>query len=160
MNQKTLSKWLKAVIIGTGIFGFAVFGWLVPAYGANFASMNPEVAYCYWPWMIFLWLCSLPCFASLFFGWKVASNIGKDESFSFDNAKQLKIISNLALADSCFFLIGNWVLVFCDMSHPGVAIVFAPFVVFVGVAVAIVTKALSHLVYKSAVMKTENDLTI
>ena len=160
MSQNNLSKWLKAVIIGTGIFGLIIFGWLIPAYGASIASMNPEFSHCYWPWLVFLWLCAVPCFASLVFGWKIASNIGSDKSFSFDNAKQLKIISALAAGDSAFFFAGNWALLFLNMSHPGVAIIFAPLVVFVGIAVCVVCAALSHLVYKSAVMQSENDLTI
>jgi hypothetical protein len=160
MTQKNLSKWLKAVIIGTGIFGLIVFGWLIPAYGINLKTIYPEVSHYYWPWQIFLWLCSVPCFASLFFGWKIANNIGNDNSFSFDNAKQLKIISILAAGDSAFFFIGNWSLVLMDMSHPGVAIILAPLVIFVGIAISIVCAALSHLVYKSAVLKNENDLTI
>ena len=160
MTQKNLSKWLKAVIIGTGIFGLIIFGWLVPAYGATIASENPEFAYCYWPWLCFLWLCSVPCFASLFFGWKIAKNIGADNSFSFENAKQLKIISILAAGDSAFFFLGNWALAFMNMSHPSALIILTPLVVFVGIAITVVCAALSHLVYKSALMQTENDLTI
>ena len=160
MNQNNLSKWLKGIIIGTGIFGLIVFGWLIPAYGSSFASMNPEFSYCYWPWLVFLWLCSVPCFVSLFFGWKIAKNIGNDNSFSFDNSKHLKTISALAAFDSAFFFSGNWALLFLNMSHPGVAIIFAPLVIFVGIAVAVVCAALSHLVYKSAVLQSENDLTI
>ncbi|MBR3963292.1 MAG: DUF2975 domain-containing protein [Oscillospiraceae bacterium] len=160
MTQKNLSTWLKAVIIGTGFFGIAVFFLIIPAYGKSLASTAPEFAYCYWPWQIFLWLCSLPCFVSLVFGWKIAKNIGNDNSFSFENAKNLKIISCLAAGDSAFFFLGNWALLFMNMSHPGVAIIFAPLVIFVGIAVAVVCAALSHLVYKSAVMQAENDLTI
>ena len=160
MNQNNLSKWLKGIIIGTGIFGLTVFGWLVPAYGASFAYSAPEFAYCYWPWLIFLWLCAVPCFVSLYFGWKIASNIGNDNSFSFDNANHLKTISKLAAFDCAFFFLGNWALLFMNMSHPGVAIIFAPLVIFVGIAVSVVCAALSHLVYKSAVLQSENDLTI
>ena len=160
MNQKNLSNWLKAVIIGTGIFGLIIFGLLVPKFGYNITEIYPEMPYCFWPWLIFLWLCSVPCFASLFFGWKIAENIGKDNSFSFDNAKQLKIIAKLAAFDCAFFFGGNWVLLFMDMNHPGVVIIFAPLVIFVGIAVSIVCAALSHLVYKSAEMKSESDLTI
>lgn len=160
MTQKNLSKWLKAVIIGTGIFGLVVFGWIVPAYGGSIASIYPEMSNCYWPWLIFLWLCALPCFVSLYFGWKIAENIGKDNSFSYENSKLLRIISILAAGDSAFFLIGNWALVFLNMSHPGVALIFASLAAFVGIAVSVVSAALSHLVYKSAVLKNENDLTI
>ncbi len=160
MTQQNLSKWLKAVIIGTGIFGLIVFGWLVPFYGASIRSLYPEFSYCYWPWLVFLWLCAVPCFVSLFFGWKIAENIGADNSFSFENSKNLKTISALAAGDSAFFLLGNWALVFMNMNHPGIALIFAPLVVFVGIAISVVCAAVSHLVYKSAVMKTENDLTI
>lgn len=160
MTQQNLSKWLKAIIIGTGIFGLVVFGLLVPSYGASLRSIYPEFSDRYWPWLVFLWLCALPCFASLFFGWKIASNIGADNSFSFENARLFKIISGLAAADSAFFLIGNWALVFMNMSHPGIALIFASLVTFVGIAVSVVCAALSHLVYKSAVMKSESDLTI
>lgn len=160
MTQKNLSKWLKAVIIGTGIFGLIVFGWLIPAYGISLKTIYSEVSHYYWPWQIFLWLCSVPCFASLFFGWKIANNIGNDNSFSFDNAKQLKIISILAAGDSAFFFIGNWSLALMDMSHPSMIIIITPLVVFVGIAITVVCAALSHLVYKSAVLQSENDLTI
>ena len=160
MNQSNLSKWLKAVSIGTAFFGAIVFGFFVPKFGYNMTVMYPEVSYCFWPWLIFLWLCAVPCFISLVFGWKIAGNIGKDNSFSYENSKHLKVISALAAGDSVFFFIGNWSLVLMNMSHPGVAIILAPFVIFVGLAVSVVCAALSHLVYKSAVMKEENDLTI
>lgn len=160
MNQKNHSKWIKAVIIGTAIFGLAVFGWMIPAYGASFASLNPEFAHCYWPWLIFLWICALPCFASLFFGWKIASNIGADKSFSFENSGCFRIIAWLAAGDSAFFFLGNWVLLFLGMSHPGVAIIFAPLITFVGMAVSVVCAVLSQLVYKSAVLQSESDLTV
>lgn len=160
MTQKNLSKWLKAVIIGTGIFGMIVFFAIIPAYGTSLRAMYPEVSHYYWPWQIFLWLCSVPCFASLFFGWKIAKNIGADNSFSFENAKQLKTISILAAGDSAFFFLGNWALAFMNMSHPSALIILTPLVVFVGIAITVVCAALSHLVYKSALMQAENDLTI
>ena len=47
-----------------------------------------------------------------------------------------------------------------NMSHPSAFIILTPLVVFVGIAITVVCAALSHLVYKSALMQTENDLTI
>ena len=47
-----------------------------------------------------------------------------------------------------------------NMSHPGILLVFVPLIIFVGIAVCVVCAALSHLVYKSAVLQSENDLTI
>ncbi len=160
MNQKSLAKWLKAVIICCAAVALIVFGWVIPAYGANFASLNPEVAYCYYPWLIFSSLFSLPCFGVLFLGWKVASNISKNNSFSFENARHLKKATVLTAADTAFWWVGNWVLVFLDMNHPGVALIFAPLLAVFGLAFAVGFAVLSHLCYKSAEMKAESDLTI
>ncbi|MBQ7873961.1 MAG: DUF2975 domain-containing protein [Oscillospiraceae bacterium] len=160
MTQSNLSKWLKAIIIGTGLFGLAVFGLLVPRCGYELTVLYPEFADRFWPWLCFLWLCAVPCFVSLVFAWKIAANIGKDHSFSFENSSHLKVISALAAGDSAFFLLGNVALLFLDMNHPGVLLVAVPLVVFVGAAVSVVCAALSHLVYKSAVLQSESDLTI
>ena len=45
------------------------------------------------------------------------------------------------------------------MSHPSIFIGFL-FVIFAGIAVAVVSAALAHLVEKASVMQDENDLTI
>lgn len=160
MNQKSLAGWLKAVIICCAVGAFIVFGLLIPFYGAAFARQNPEVAYCYYPWLIYSSVFSLPCFGVLFLGWKVAGNIAKNNSFSFENARCLKIAAMLAGIDTAFFWIGNWALVFMDMNHPGIALIFAPIASIFGITAAVGFAVLSHLCYKSAVMQKENDLTI
>ena len=43
MTQKNLSVWLKAVIIGTGIFGLVVFGGLIPAYGQSIVLFRLKI---------------------------------------------------------------------------------------------------------------------
>ena len=45
------------------------------------------------------------------------------------------------------------------MSHPGIVLLSLA-VDVVGVGIGIAAAALSHLVYKAAVLKSENDLTI
>lgn len=45
------------------------------------------------------------------------------------------------------------------MSHPGVAL-FSLLVVFAGVAVAVASAVLSHLVQKAAVLQEQSDFTI
>ena len=110
-------------------------------------------------WLIFLWVSGIPCYMVLVFGWRIASNIGEDRSFSNENAKYLKWISWLAAGDGIFFFIGNVVLLFTNMSHPGVAL-FSLIVVFAGVAVAVAAAALSYLVKKAAVLQEQSDLTI
>ena len=105
MNQKSLSSVLKIITVCAAVCFALIFFWIIPIYGRSFAALYPEFEYCYIPWLVFMVLFSLPCFAALFFGWKIAANIGRDNSFSYENAKYLGTISILAGADSAFFFL-------------------------------------------------------
>ena len=159
MEQKALSKWLKVIIIGVGICGLVVYFLILPEFGKTMVEKYPEFQNRYYPWLIFLWATGIPCYTALFFGWKIAANIGRDRSFSMDNARYLKWISWLAEGDALFFFAGNVALLFANMSHPGI-ILASLLVVFAGVAIAVAAAALSHLVKKAAALQEENDLTI
>ena len=159
MKQKTLSRWLKAVIVGAALCGAVIYLFVIPEFGRSIADENPEFAYCFWPWLIFLWCTALPCYAALVFGWRIAKNIGNDRSFCMENARALSWIAYLAAADAGFFFVGNVVFLFLNMNHPGV-VLLSLVAVFAGVAVAIAAAALSHLVAKAADLQAESDLTI
>ena len=159
MEQKTLSRWLKAVLIGVGLCGLVVYALILPLYGQSLVGQNPEMAGRYWPWLIFLWATGVPCYIALVLGWRIAGNIGRDRSFSGENARLLKRVSLLAAGDTVFFFVGNVVLLFANMSHPGVVLA-SLLVVFAGVAVTVAAAALSHLVLKAALLQEQSDLTI
>jgi hypothetical protein len=159
MEQNHLSKWLKLILIGVGICGLIVYAVVIPMYGLNLRASYPEFTNRFWPWLIFIWVSGIPCFTVLYFAWEIATNIGKDLSFTEQNASLLKKISVLSVADAGFFFAGNIVLLFLNMSHPSVVI--ASFVIaFVGVAVAVVSAVLSHLVKKAAALQEQSDWTI
>ena len=160
MKQKSLSNWLKIIIVVTAVIGAVAAFAFIPYYGRHIVEVSPEMSYCYYPWLVFEILFSLPCLAALFFGWKIAANIGADRSFTRENSAYLRNIAILAAVDSCYFLLGNWALVFLDMNIPGLAFIVAPLLSFFGVAFSVVFAALSHLVYKAAVLREDSDLTI
>ena len=159
MEQKNLSKWLKIILIGVGICGLVVYFLILPSYGISLVGQYPEFSDRYWPWLIFLWLTAVPCYAALVYGWKIASLIGRGRSFSEDNARHLKRISWLAAGDAAFFFLGNIVLLFSNMSHPGIVLLSFLFV-FAGAAIAVAAAALSHLVKNAAELQQQSDLTI
>ena len=159
MEQKTCARLLKFIIIGVAICGALIYFCVIPACGESIVQAYPEFSYRYWPWLIFLWITGIPCYGVLVFGWQIATNIGKDKSFSMENAKALKWISWLAIVDTIYFFIGNILFLFLDLSHPGVVLV-SLIVVFAGVAVAVAAAALSHLVQKAAALQEQCDLTI
>lgn len=159
MEQKHLSKWLKLILVGVAICGLVVYALVVPMYGLSLRSLYPEFSNRFWPWLLFIWASGIPCFIVLCYAWKIATNIGNDKSFTEQNASLLKSISFLSALDAGFFFAGNVVLLLLNMSHPGVVIA-SLVIVFVGVAVAVASAALSHLVKKAAVLQEQSDWTI
>ena len=159
MKQKKLSSWLKLVIAGMAACGLLVCFVMLPEIGRTIVSGAPEFAGWYRPWLAFLWLTAIPCFAALVFGWKIAGNIGADQSFSRENARLLKWIAWMAAGDAAFFFVGNLIMLLLNMNHPGVALA-SLLVVFAGAAVAVAAGCLSHLVGKAAALQEQSDLTI
>ena len=74
---------------GAGICGALVYFLIIPDYGRSLVSLYPEFADRYRPWLIFLWGTGIPCLAALALGWRIASGIGRDRSFTEENARFL-----------------------------------------------------------------------
>ena len=159
MKKKSLSNWLKAIIIGMGFIGLVFYGLVVPALGNDLVSHYPEYSDAYYLWVAFLWLTAVPCYIVLYLAWKISDNIGKDNSFSKENAVSMKYISMLAAGDSIFFFIGNIIYLVIGFNHPSVVLA-SLVIVFIGVSIAVAAAVLSHLILKAAQLKEENDLTI
>lgn len=159
MEQKSLAKWLKFVILGVGLCGLFVYLYMIPSFGTSMVEQYPEFSGAFWPWLIFLWITAIPCYAVLFFGWRIAGNIGRDRSFSVENSNYLKYVSWMAAIDSLFFFVGNVVLLFMNMNHPGILLI-SLIITFAGVTVTVAAAVLSHLVQKAARLQEQSDLTI
>ena len=159
MNQIKLARWLKCILAVACLCALVLYAGVIPAEGLRLQAAYPEFSNRFFPWLIFLWISGIPCFAVLVLGWKIASSIGRDRSFSQQNARLLQWISRLAAGDAVFFFLGNVLLLLLDMSHPGVVLA-ALVIVFVGVAVAVAAAVLSYLVQKAAALQEQSDLTI
>ncbi len=159
MNQKTLAKWLKFIIVGIGLCGLVIYFLLLPIFGKDLVQQSPDLEYCFYPWLIFLWITAVPCYVVLVLGWRISGNIGKDNSFCKDNSRLLKWVSILAAGDSTFFFIMNVVYFFLGMNHPAVLLA-SLIITFIGAAITVAAAALSHLVLKAAGLQEQSDLTI
>lgn len=159
MKQSHLSLWLRGIVVGTGICGAAVYAYLLPFWGRDLAAADAALSGFYWPWLVFLWLTALPCYTVLGYGWQIAGEIGRDNSFCYQNARRLQRVAALAAGDTAFFFAGNLLLLILGYSHPGIAFLGC-LIVFAGIAVAVAATVASHLVYKAAALREENELTI
>ena len=158
MKQKTLSKWLKVIfaVVGLCVLAVCLF---VPYYGKQLISMYPEFSNRYWPWLIFIWGSCIPCFVVVGLSLKVAGSIEQDRSFSAENAKRLKWISWLAAGDSAYFFVGNALFFFLGMNYPSM-VIFSLIIIIIGIAIALASAVLSHLIQKAADLQEQSDLTI
>lgn len=159
MSQKSLSKWLKAIIGGMAVCGAVIYFYMIPIWGRDLTKANPEYASWYLPWLIAILISGIPCYMVLYFGWKISTEIGRDNSFSMENAELLKKISILSAIDSLYFFVVNVVFMMIGINHPGVFLI-SMLAIFAGVVVTVAAAALSHLVRKAAEIQEENEFTI
>lgn len=159
MSQKSLSKWMKVILFMFGLFGIAIFGLVTPVIGTDLKNEYPEFAYAFIPWLVFILIMAIPCYTVLVLGWKIASSIGNDNSFSNSNAKRLKYVSVLALVTSIYFFAGNVVFLLLNINHPGILLA-SLFITFVGIAISAASAILSYLVKKAAKLQEQSDWTI
>ena len=157
MDQKKLAIWLKAICVGCALCGLALFGFILPRFLAYVAEEVPDLPH--GAWLAFMWVLALPCYAVLVCIWKMADEIGRDNSFSLENARLLKIIAILAGVDAAVLLVGNVIFLITRHSIPTLALVSA-FMCFVGLAISVGAACLSHLVHKAAALQEDSDLTI
>ena len=159
MQQKSLSKWIKVIILVMAICGFLIFTVIFPVIGKDIIEEYPVLSDRFWPWLIFFWALGVSYYITLYFGWKIAHNIGEDRSFSHENAIYLKYVSWIEAIDALFIFCVNVIYLVIKLSHPAIALL-SLLVVFVAIAISVFFASLSHLVEKAAAMKDENDLTI
>lgn len=160
MNQKNLAKYLQVVTIGLVLLVAIVYIGAVPGLmsvllerGAILHESGVK------PWIVMVWITVIPIFLSLYHFWKISKEIQVDNSFSNENAKHLQNISHLCMLDVVYFFVANIVFYLLDIN--GIITLCCTFAIdFIGVVISVLAAALSHLVYKAAAMKQENDLTI
>lgn len=157
MDQKKLAIWLRAICVGCALCGLALFGFILPRFLAYVAEEVPDLPHT--AWQIFMWVLAVPCYAVLVCIWKMAGEIGRDNSFSPENARLLKYIALLSGADAVLLLVGNLIFMLTKHSIPTLALASA-FVCFVGLAISVGAACLSHLVHKAAALQEDSDLTI
>lgn len=159
MTQKSLSVWMKLIVVMLGVCGLVLYGFVVPYVGLGYAHDYPEFAHCFVPWLVYLSITAIPCYTVLVLAWKIATSIANDSPFSDKNSARLKSVSILSLATSAYMFIGNVALLLLNMSHPSVFLGVC-LIVFIGIAISVASAVLSYLVKRATKLQEDSDLTI
>lgn len=156
MTQRRLSVWLKGIVAAMAVAGLLLYFLFVPFVGIDLVESGLFTAAVAWGWFGFLTPSAVPCYLVLVWCWRAASDIGDDASFTRKNAKRLQNIMFACLADTLYLFIGDLIFFLTGASSPAIFAIFA-FVAFAGVVLAVAAGCLSHLVYKAALIREEND---
>ncbi len=159
MKQKELSRWLRVVVIIGWCTCALLSVFVAPKLAQDAALDIPELAYLEWPCLAIFWLGMAPIVIALWHSWQIFGEIGRDNSFCRENARRLRIISGLALADTVLCLLSIVLLLLLNALHPGVFLLML-LIAVVGAGITAAAAALSHLTLKAAILQDENDLTI
>lgn len=160
MKQKELAAALKGIIILCILALALLAGLLLPSFGQSIAGENPELAWMFWPCLGFAWLTCVPVLAVLVLVWKLATQIGADNSFCPENARRLKWICCLAMVDTGLYVLAGIAAFAYFRGLPPILLFPLFFILCLGVAISVVAAVFSHLVQKGADMKADQDLTI
>lgn len=159
MKQVELARWLKGIVLITGIIGLIACTFIVPSFGNDAVLENSELDYMFYPCLIFIWLSAIPFYIALWKAWGIFNEIAKDNSFSDENAMTLKSISKLALSEGLWYFVGLAILLILKLFHFGLFFIIL-LIIFAAIAIAVIAAALSHLVKKASDLKQENEYTI
>jgi len=159
MKQKELSRWLRVVVVIGWIACLLLSVVVVPKLATDAATDWPEYAYLAMPCLVIFWLGMVPVVLALWHGWMIFGEIGRDNSFCRENARRLRVISGLALADTVLCIVSIILLLCLGALHPGVFLLML-LIAVIGAGLTVAAAALSHLTLKAAILQEDSDLTI
>ena len=158
MNRRP-ERGMKLAALAAAVLGLLAAFVLLPALASAMLEEYPAYQKWYWPGLVYCWIVLLPGFAGLWEFWKICVQIGRDDSFSQENARSLFRICLLALTMAALLAAGVAALCLLGMGLPALLIAMLGFAAACAL-VALLANALSQLVRRAAAIKRENDLTI
>ena len=157
MKRVGLVRTLKGVVAFLAVMVAVYYVAIFPSRIREIGLQEPELDWLVTPGIIAISLSAIPIAVALVLFWKICTEIGRDNSFCYQNAHWLSGIGVCALIDTAYCAVGTVTLEIIAGSPIwllGTAVCVA------GLAIALAAFLLSHLVLKAADMKSENDLTI
>ena len=157
--NKHPERGMKLAAVAAAALGLLAAFVLLPALASAMLEEYPAYQKWYWPGLVYCWIVLLPGFAGLWEFWKICVQIGRDDSFSQENARSLFRICLLALTMAALLAAGVAALCLLGMGLPALLIAMLGFAAACAL-VALLANALAQLVRRAAAIKSENDLTI
>ena len=157
MKRVGLVRTLKGVIVFLAVMAAVYYGKLFPSRIREIGMEMPELSWLVTPRIIAISLSAVPIAIALALFWRICTEIGRDNSFCYQNARWLSGIGVCALVDTAYCAVGTVTL---EIIAGSPIWLLGTVVCVAGLGIALAAFLLSHLVLKAADLKAENDLTI
>ena len=164
MKQHNVARWLQAACIGAAVLGIAVFAVEAPVLARTSAQAFPGYAWLRLPALLWLWGVGVLCYIALWRFWGVCRRIGEDRSFSPENADAMASIAR-SLGTAAFMTAALTLLFYSLKAYHGASLaqgnlwLLALLTCFFA-GLWVLSRALSLLLARAAVLQQDHDLTV
>jgi hypothetical protein len=153
---------LQIVIVLIGVAALALLLWEPQVEGVNKNRTNFEI-YFQDPFLALVYAGSIPFFIALYQAIRALGYVGRNEVFSPEVVKALRIIKYCALAIIGFVVLEELFILLSgnhDLENPGAPIFMGLLIVLPSIVVATVAAMFERILQNAVDLKSENDLTV
>ena len=153
---------LQIVIVLLGIAALALLLWEPQVEGVNKNRANFEI-YFQDPFLALVYAGSIPFFIALYQAIRALGYVGRNQVFSPEVVKALRIIKYCALAIIGFVVVEEiWIMLMNnrDNDNPGAPIFMGILIIFPSIVVATAAAMFERILQNAVDIKSENDLTV
>jgi hypothetical protein len=153
---------LQIVIVLLGVAALALLLWEPQVEGVNKNRTNFEI-YFQDPFLALVYAGSIPFFVALYQAIRALGYVGRNQVFSPEVVRALRIIKCCALAIIGFVIVEEiWILLVSgrDEDNPGAPIFMGILIIFPSIVVAAAAAMFERILQNAVDLKSENDLTV
>ena len=153
---------LQIVIVLIGLAALALLLWEPQVEGVNKNRTNFQI-YFQDPFLALVYAGSIPFFIALYQAIRALGYVGRNQVFSPEVVKALRIIKYCALAIIGFVVVEEiWIMLMNnrDNDNPGAPIFMGILIIFPSIVVATVAAMFERILQNAVDMKSENELTV
>jgi hypothetical protein len=160
--KRSSTVFLQIVIVLIGIGALALLLWEPQIEGVNKNRTNVQI-YFQDPFLALVYAGSIPFFMALYQAIRALGYVGRNEVFSPEVVRALRIIRYCALAIIGFVVVEEiWILLMSggDNDNPGAPIFMGLLIVLPSIVVATAAAMFERILQNAVDIKSENDLTV
>lgn len=161
MNRKAMVACLKGIVVILVVLCALFFFGLLPMEGRALMEMEKDLAWAFWPCLIWAWLFAVPVFFAAVPAWQIFDTLKeKGKAFCRENSRRFRLIAFCSWASAFIFLAGLIIMGANGVGSGPLWFAVAPMLLLGLCAFGFACYAMSGLVKESAEMKEENELTV